>query len=141
MLRTRSDTAKEIEIFVPPPTRGAQTVHSSTSDQLAHRASIAALIRLLPTGRRLGLLVTPSTLLRWQWRLVSRRWTVQPVRSGRSSNPTGLGPRGPPGYREPHLGIQAAPLRALPRRPTTEGHNACRHNRLSGLLHEYQQVA
>jgi len=29
------------------------------------RAVIAALTRLLPARRRLGLLVTPSTLLRW----------------------------------------------------------------------------
>jgi transposase InsO family protein len=42
----------------------------------------------------------------------------------------------------PHRSLgQAAPLRPLPRRTTTEIHNVRRHDRLGGLLHEYQQVA
>ena len=36
-------------------------------------ALIAALTRLLPTRRRLGLLVTPATILRWHRRLITRR--------------------------------------------------------------------
>jgi hypothetical protein len=40
------------------------------------RAVIAALGRLLPTRRRLGLLVTPSTILRWHRHLARRRWTT-----------------------------------------------------------------
>ena len=51
---------------------------------------IAALTRLLPTRRRPGFLVTPATILRWHQRLVSRRWTTQPARSGRPSIPAGL---------------------------------------------------
>ena len=51
---------------------------------------IAALTRLLPTRRRLGLLVTPSTILRWHRRLVARRWTTQPARPGRPAIPAGL---------------------------------------------------
>ena len=51
---------------------------------------ITALTRLLPTRRRLGLLVTPSTILRWHRRLVSRRWTTQPVRAGRPAIPAGV---------------------------------------------------
>lgn len=44
------------------------------------RALIAAFTRLLPVRRRLGLLVTPSTILRWHRQLVARRWTTQPDR-------------------------------------------------------------
>jgi putative transposase len=42
----------------------------------------------------------------------------------------------------PHRTLgQAAPARPLPRRATTEIHKIERHDRLGGLLHEYQQVA
>jgi putative transposase len=36
---------------------------------------------------------------------------------------------------------QAAPLRPLPQRTTSEANTVRRHDRLGGLLHEYQQVA
>jgi putative transposase len=51
---------------------------------------IAALTRLLPTPRRLGLLVTPATLLRWHRQLVARRWATEPVRPDRPAIPAGL---------------------------------------------------
>ena len=51
---------------------------------------IAALTRLLPTRRRLGLLVTPATILRWHRQLVARRWTTSPARPGRPAIPAGL---------------------------------------------------
>src|SRR5579859_2265362 len=51
----------------------------------ADRAFLAALARLLPSGRRRGLLVTPQTLLRWHRELVRREWT-QPTR-GRGRPP------------------------------------------------------
>jgi hypothetical protein len=54
------------------------------------RALIAALTRLLPVRRRLGLLVTPATILRWHRQLIARRWTTQPVRPGRPAIPAGL---------------------------------------------------
>jgi putative transposase len=54
------------------------------------RAVIAALTRLLPARRRLGLLVTPSTILRWHRQLIARRWTTQPARPGRPAIPAGL---------------------------------------------------
>ena len=54
------------------------------------RALIAALIRLLPVRRRLGLLVTPATVLRWHRQLITRRWTTQPTRPGRPAIPAGL---------------------------------------------------
>jgi putative transposase len=65
VLRTRSDTAKEIEILVlrhqlAVLQRQTPRPRMSWTD----RALIAALTRLLPTPRRLGLLVTPSTILR-----------------------------------------------------------------------------
>ena len=42
----------------------------------------------------------------------------------------------------PHRALgQAAPLRPLPHRTTTEIHNVRRRDRLGGLIHEYQQVA
>ena len=56
----------------------------------ADRALIAALTRLLPTPRRLGLLVTPATILRWHRQLIARRWTTQPARPGRPAIPAGL---------------------------------------------------
>ena len=54
------------------------------------RALIAALTRLLPVRRRLGLLVTPATILRWHRQLVARRWTTQPSRPGRPAIAAGL---------------------------------------------------
>ena len=42
----------------------------------------------------------------------------------------------------PHRTLgQAAPARPLPRRAPTETHKIQRHDRLGGLVHEYQQVA
>ena len=42
----------------------------------------------------------------------------------------------------PHRSLaQAAPLRPLPHRATTEIRNVRRYDRLGGLIHEYQQVA
>jgi putative transposase len=53
----------------------------------ADRAFIAALARLLPPRRRHGLVVTPTTLLRWHRELVRRRWTYPQRKGGRP--PTG----------------------------------------------------
>jgi putative transposase len=50
---------------------------------------IAALIRLVPARRRLGLLVTPATILRWHRQLVARRWTTKSVHAGRPAIPAG----------------------------------------------------
>ena len=49
----------------------------------ADRAVVTALAGLLPKTRRLGMLVTPGTLLRWHADLVKRRWTHKRQRPGR----------------------------------------------------------
>ena len=90
VLRTRSDTAKEIEILVLRHQLAVLQRRSRPRMSWPDRAVLAALTRLLPTRRRLGLLVTPATILRWHQRLVSRRWTTQPARPGRPAIPAGL---------------------------------------------------
>ena len=91
VLRARANTSKEIEILV---LRHQLTVlrRQTRRPRLswADRALISTLTRLLPTPRRLGLLVTPATILRWHRQLVARRWTTQPVRPGRPAIPAGL---------------------------------------------------
>ena len=91
VLRSRSDATKEIEILVlrhqlAVLRRRTPRPRISWPD----RAVLAALTRLLPTRRRCGLLVTPSTILRWHRRLIARHWTTQPTRSGRPAIPAGL---------------------------------------------------
>ncbi len=91
VLRTRSDTTQDIEILVlrhqlAVLQRRTPGPRMSWTD----RALIAALARLLPVRRRLGLLVTPATILRWHRQLIARRWTTQPVRPGRPAIPAGL---------------------------------------------------
>ncbi len=51
----------------------------------AGRALFAPLVRLLPRARRVGLVVTPRTLLRWHRELVRRKWAQPQVRYGRPS--------------------------------------------------------
>jgi putative transposase len=91
VLHARSDATKEIEILVlrhqlAVLQRRTPRPRMSWTD----RALIAALIRLLPVRRRLGLLVTPATVLRWHRQLITRRWTTQPTRPGRPPIPAGL---------------------------------------------------
>jgi hypothetical protein len=90
-LCARSDTTKEIEILVlrhqlAVLQRRTPRPRMSWTD----RALIAALTRLLPVRRRLGLLVTPATILRWHRQLIARCWTTQPTRPGRPAIPAGL---------------------------------------------------
>ena len=57
----------------------------------ADRAMISALVRRLPRPRRVRMLVTPETVLRWHRRLVTRRWTsTTGRRPGRPPVPAGL---------------------------------------------------
>src|SRR5918997_96220 len=119
VLRARSDTTNEIEILVlrpqlAVPRRRTPRPQMSWTD----RAVIAALTRLLPVRRRLGLLVTPSTILRWHRQLVARRWTTQPARPPSPPDPVDqpssrrARPGHPPGHRESRLGIPTDPRRA-----------------------------
>ena len=91
VLRTHCDTAKEIEILV---LRHQLAVLRRRTPRpritWADRALIAALSRLLPVRRRIGMLIAPATILRWHHQLVARRWTTQPVRPGRPAIPAGL---------------------------------------------------
>ena len=91
VLHTRSDTSKEIEILVLRH-QLAVLQRRTPRPQITwtDRALIAALARLLPTPQRLGLLVTPATILRWHRQLVARRWTTEPGRPGRPAIPAGL---------------------------------------------------
>ena len=52
----------------------------------ADRAILAALLRLLPAAMKRHRLVRPATVLRWQRRLVAKRWTY-PSRTGRPPLP------------------------------------------------------
>src|SRR3954464_8031458 len=79
VLHARSDATKEIEILV---LRHQLTVLQRRTPRprttWPDRAVIAALARLLPARRRLGLIVTPSTFLRRHRQLLDRRWTTRP---------------------------------------------------------------
>jgi putative transposase len=52
------------------------------------RAIIATLALRLPPARRIGMLVTPGTILGWHRRLVTRRWTTTPTRPPGRPGPT-----------------------------------------------------
>ena len=71
-------TAKEIEILVRHQLAVLRRPNRPPRLGWADPALIAALTRLLPVHRRLGLLVTPSTILRWHRQLVARGWTTKP---------------------------------------------------------------
>jgi putative transposase len=76
VLRTRSDTTKDIEILVLRHQLAVLRRHAPRPRTTwTDRALIAALTRLLPARRRIGLLVTPATILRWHRQLIARRWT------------------------------------------------------------------
>ena len=91
VVRARSETSKEIEILVLRHQLALlQRRTPRPPMNWSDRALIAALTRLLPTPRRLGLLVTPATLLRWHRQLVAWRWVSQPVRTGRPAIPAGV---------------------------------------------------
>jgi putative transposase len=76
LLRRRSSAFKELEIVVlrhqlAVLRRQTRRPQLTTTDRLF----LAAASRLLPRSRWPSFLVTPTTLLRWHRRLVTRRWT------------------------------------------------------------------
>jgi transposase len=83
-LLARSDSSKQAEILVlrhQVAVLRRQVARPRPS--WADRAVIAGLTRLLPRSRRIGLFVTPGTVLRWHADLVKRRWTYKRTRPGR----------------------------------------------------------
>jgi putative transposase len=84
VLLARSDAAKDAELLV---LRHQVAVLQRTCQRCrlswADRAVISALVRVLPQRRRLALIVSPRTVLRWHARLVARRWTFPHHRPGR----------------------------------------------------------
>ena len=92
MLLGRSEAAKDAEILLLRH-QLAVLHRQSGRPQLtwADRVVIAALALRLPPARRVGLLVTPRTILRWHRRLVAWRWTTTTERRlGRPPIPAGV---------------------------------------------------
>src|SRR5450755_5175343 len=91
-LLARSDAAKDAEILVLR--HQLAVLHRQIGRPRltwAGRVIIAALALRLPPARRLGMLVTPGTILGWHRRLVARRWTTTATRPpGRPSTPGGV---------------------------------------------------
>jgi putative transposase len=75
LARRRSDLARDAEIIIP---RHELAVLRRTTPRArlawSDRALLAAVARILPADRRVGLVVTPAMLLRWHRDLARRRW-------------------------------------------------------------------
>jgi putative transposase len=83
-LLARSDASKEAEILVLRHQLAVlRRQVARPRPSWADRAVTAALTRLLPRSRRIGLFVTPGTVLRWHADLVKRRWTYKRTQPGR----------------------------------------------------------
>jgi putative transposase len=76
ILLARSEASKDAEILVlRHQVLVLRRQVGAPKPSWADRAIISALVRRIPRTRRLCLLVTPRTLLRWHAHLVRRRWT------------------------------------------------------------------
>src|ERR1700704_3954406 len=83
-LLARSDASKDAEILVlRHQLLVLRRQVARPKPSWADRALISALAQLLPKPRRIGLLFTPGTLLRWHADLVKRRWTYKRTTPGR----------------------------------------------------------
>jgi putative transposase len=86
-LLTRSDTSKDVEILIlRHEVAVLRRRVTRPKPDLADRAVIAALARLLPRHLRLHRIVTPGTLLAWHRRLIKNKWTY-PNTTGRPPIP------------------------------------------------------
>src|SRR5664280_2097648 len=88
VLLARSDAAKEVEVLLLRQQlavlqRYARRPRLTWTD----RVVMTALALRFKPARRVGLLVTPGTILGWHRRLVARRWTTPGRRPGRPSIP------------------------------------------------------
>ena len=80
----RSEHAKDVEIGVLRHQLDVLRRQVKRPEfQPADRALLAALSSVLARGRWSIFLVTPDTLLRWYWRLVTGKWTQPDRRGGR----------------------------------------------------------
>jgi hypothetical protein len=84
-LRFRSEEFKELEIVVLRHELAVLRRQAGRPElRPADRVFLAAVSRLLPRSSWRSFVVTPTTLLRWHRRLVTKRWTY-PGRVGRPS--------------------------------------------------------
>jgi putative transposase len=88
LLCLRSAEAKDVEILVLRHELAVlRRQHPRPRLQPKDRALLAAFSRVLPRARWSVFLVQPETLLRWQRRMVRRRWTYPTTRTGRPPLP------------------------------------------------------
>jgi hypothetical protein len=116
VFRARCDISKKIEILVlrhqlAVLRRRTSRPRLNWTDQ----ALIAALSRLLPIRRRLGLLVTPSTILRWHRQLVPAAGPQSPAGPVGPPSPPACAPSSSAWPPRTRPGVPADPRRA--RRP------------------------
>jgi transposase InsO family protein len=92
VLLARSDAAKDAEILLLRHHLAVlQRQGGRPRLTWADRVVMTALALRLPPARRVGLLVTPGTILGWHRRLITRRWTTtERRRPGRPSMPAGV---------------------------------------------------